>query len=102
MKLTVRPNDMSIGDLEDFYDQTGMPIEKAFEPKPVLDDDGQKVLDDKGRPVKEVQVNPKMLKVLVWIIERASNPDFTLEDARKVKISELEIDNRDQAELDPT
>jgi hypothetical protein len=97
--LRVDPDDMTIGDLEDFQDLTGETIERAFSPKYVLDENGEKTYDDKGRPLKDVYVGPKVLKALIFLSERRANPDFTLDDARKVKVSDLEIVS---AEPDPT
>lgn len=107
-KLVVDPNSMTIGDLEDFEDACGMSMDKAFKSVVVRDEEGNVVYDEpdaKGirRPKTEVQVSAKVLKTLVWIVKRADNPEFTLDDARSVKISELELTGTDEDEQsDPT
>ncbi|BEP14816.1 hypothetical protein acdb102_31270 [Acidothermaceae bacterium B102] len=90
-KLTVNYDDMTIGDLEDFEQLTGSTWEEAFAPKLVLDEQGNKVFDDKGRPVKSAHVSATVLKVLVYISERRDHPDFTIDDARNTKIREIEF-----------
>jgi hypothetical protein len=89
--LRVDPDKLTIGDLEDFEDVTGVPLYEAIEAKPVRDEDGNKVLDEKGRPELQTKISTKALKALIWITQRAENPDFSLEDARNVRISALEI-----------
>lgn len=91
MKLSINPDDMTLGDMEDFEDATGVSLSKALSPVPVLDENGNRVLDDKGRPVKEANVTAKSLIALVWITTRRTNPEFTLADARNVKVTELEF-----------
>lgn len=106
-KLTIDPNAMTIGDLEDFEDVVGLSMDKAFKPVPVLDDEGNRVYaepDDKGiaRPEMTVELSTKALKALVWIIKRQDDPNFTLEDARNVKVSELDIEGEPDSADHPT
>lgn len=105
-KLTINPADMTIGDLEDFEDIVGISMDKAFKPVPLLDEAGERVyeLDEKGvnRPATTVDVSTKALKALIYIVNRMENPAFTLEDARKVKVSELELLGDEAAAADPT
>lgn len=102
--LTFDENLITIGDLEDFEDATGLTIEEALKPVPVHDDDGKPVrhncaedecdddpCKDNGRPVMTVKMRPKVLKGLVWIATRHDDPTFTIEDARNVRISSLNI-----------
>lgn len=105
-KLVVDPSNMTIGDLEDFEDVVGMSMDKAFKPVPLLDENGEKVMgepDDKGRvrPVMTVELSTKALKALIWIIKRQSDSSFTLDDARNVRVSELELSGADEAAADP-
>lgn len=93
MKLHIDPNDLTIGDLEDFEEVTGVSLQEALKPVPLLDENGEKVFDEKGRPITEVQVSTKTLKGLVWIIGRKENPSFSLTDARNVKVTSLEIES---------
>jgi hypothetical protein len=90
---------MTIGDLEDFQEITGMTLDAAFTPQLVFDVKGNKVFDEKGRPEKAVENNPTVLKALIFLSQRAIDPAFTLADARNVKVSELEIVT---GPLDPT
>ncbi len=101
--LALDPDTLTIGDLEDFESVVGRPIFEALAPKAQLDDDGNVIRDEKGRPVKSVQMDAKSLKAIVWITSRRDNPDFTLEDARNVKVSSFSVDGDDDAEpVDPT
>lgn len=91
-KIKLNMDDLTLGDLEDYEDYVGMPLADALKERPIIGDDGQVVRDERGRPKKEVQLTIKALTGIVWVVERTANPDFTVEDARKVKVSELEID----------
>jgi hypothetical protein len=95
--LNLNPEDLSIGDLEDFEEITGMQLQKALEAKPVIDPDtGKQVKDAKGRPLREVQISTKVLKALVFLTKRRENPEFTLKDARDVKVTELNFAEADE------
>ncbi|WP_326827361.1 hypothetical protein [Streptomyces sp. NBC_01751] len=89
--LRIDPDVLTIGDLEDFEDVVGVPLYDALQPKPVIGSDGKKVLDEKGRPELQTQMSTKALKALIWITQRIEKPDFSLEDARNVKVSALEL-----------
>ncbi|MFB7185206.1 hypothetical protein ACFCZT_07780 [Streptomyces sp. NPDC056230] len=89
--LRIDPDSLTIGDLEDFEDVVGKPLYEALAPRPVIGPDGKKVLDEKGRPELETQVSTRSLKALIWISQRAITPGFSLEDARNVKVSALEL-----------
>lgn len=89
--LNFNPDDLTIGDLEDFEDITGQTFDEAFKSVPVKDDEGNIERDDKGRPVKAVKVTAKVIKALVYVIYRKDDPDFTLDDARNVKITALNM-----------
>ena len=80
--LRINPNDLTIGDLEDFEDICGMPFSEAFKTK----------LDANGQDTGMAMVTAKALKAVVYVAKRKANPDFTLEDAAKVKVSELVMD----------
>lgn len=103
-KLVFNENELTIGDLEDFEDAIGVPLAEALKPVSVRDEEGNLVRDEKGRPVQEVQMSARVLKGLVWIASRQENPEFTLADARNVKVTELDIIRADgdaEAEADP-
>lgn len=92
-------DNLTLGDLEDFEDATGVELFDALKPVTVKDDDGKPVRDEKGRPVQEVQLSAKSLKALVWIVLRAERPGFSLDDARNIKVAALEIvDAGDESE----
>jgi hypothetical protein len=99
-KINIRfdEDELTLGDLEDFEDTVGVPLFEALKPKPVLDEDGNKVTDEKGRPQMGVELSAKALKGLVWIVLRQERPGFTLEDARNVKVAALEIVGKDDEE----
>lgn len=91
-RLTFNENELTIGDLEDFEEVTGVSITDALKSEKVRDDDGNLVRDEEtGRPVEAVKMSAKTLKALVWITSRKDDPAFTLEDARNVRITELDI-----------
>ncbi|MEU9975088.1 hypothetical protein [Streptomyces sp. NPDC051014] len=89
--LRIDPDVLTIGDLEDFEDVVGAAIYDVLSPRPVIGPDGKKVLDEKGRPELETKIPTKALKALIWISQRAENPSFSLEDARNVRVSALEL-----------
>lgn len=99
MRLTFNENDLTIGDLEDFEAAVGMQISEALRPVTVRDDEGNVVRDpETGRPEQTVSLSAKALKGLVWIAKRQEDPAFTLEDARSVKVTELDIVRADDDE----
>jgi hypothetical protein len=89
--LRIDPDILTIGDLEDFEDTVGVALYDVLQPKPVIGPDGKKVLDEKGRPEMQTQISTKALKALIWITQRIDKPEFTLDDARRVRVSELEL-----------
>ena len=72
--LRLDENELTIGDLEDFESITGQTFESL-------------------RPGKDgsVAMDAKMLKALVFIVKRRADPAFTLDDARDVRVTELEV-----------
>ncbi|MFE0648546.1 hypothetical protein ACFVZH_08170 [Streptomyces sp. NPDC059534] len=89
--LRIDPDVLTIGDLEDFEEVVGAPLYEVLQPKPVIGADGRKVLDERGRPELQTQISTKALKALIWITQRMEKPDFSLADARAVKVSALEL-----------
>lgn len=71
-KLRFDPEDMTVGDLEDFEEVTGRPLSEVF----------------KGG---EAAFDAKVIKAMVWIAFRRDDPEFSLDDARNVKVSEIDI-----------
>ncbi|WP_200209110.1 hypothetical protein [Micromonospora coerulea] len=98
MDLRINPDDLTLGDLEDFEDFTGKSIDEAIKPVPVLDDEGKRTFDEKGRPEMTVKVSTKAIICLVWLTQRKANPDFTVADARNVKVTSLVVGGESEAE----
>lgn len=69
MKLNMDFNQLEVGEAVDFEEACGIPI-SALGPG---------------------NVPAKALVALIWITQRRNNPEFTIEDARRVKFSELEF-----------
>lgn len=84
-------DDLTIGDLEDFEEGVGATLDESLKRYPVVDDEGNKVFDAKGRPETEVRLSAKALRHLVWIVKRKEDPAFTAEDARNLKVASLEV-----------
>lgn len=91
IELNLDPDSLTIGDLEDFEDFVGKPINEAIRQVPAVDADGNKVFDERGRPEMTVSVSAKALKALIWIVQRKKTPGFSLEDARNVRVSSLAL-----------
>lgn len=92
-KIRLVMDDLTLGDLDDFESYTGESLTDTLRERVVIDPEtGKPVLGERGRPVKEVQLNMKALIGIVWIVGRSTDPDYTIEDARKTKITELEIE----------
>lgn len=99
MKFKIDPDAFTLGDMEDFEDVTGKTLKDALKPVPLLDDEGNRQFDEKGRPLSEANVTAKVLTALVWLAHRSTtNPDFTLAEARKVKVTELVFVGDDEPE----
>lgn len=99
-KIAIRfdEDNLTLGDLEDFEDVTGVGMFDALKPVTVRDAEGAIVRDDDGRPVQEVSLTAKALKALVWIVLRSERPGFTLDDARNIKVTEFELVGSDDDE----
>lgn len=94
MKLHIDPDAMTIGDLEDFEAVTGKPFDKVLAGTIARDEEtGEVIKDEKGRPVREVSMRAVDLKALVYVTQRKVNPEFSLEDARNVRITELTLES---------
>ncbi len=99
--LSFDPDELTIQDMEDFEEASGVPFEDAMTERVVIDPVTKRpVLDARGRPEKAVQMPVKVLKALVWIIRRSEDPSFTLEAAGKMKIRELALLTPAEADAD--
>lgn len=94
------PDEWSFGDLETFEELTGLTLEEAFRATPVRDANGDVEKDNRGRPVKGLRLGAKTMLAIVFIAKRQEDPEFTLEDARKVKFGELVMAGGDEAPED--
>ena len=92
-KITINfdEDDLTLGDMEDFETVVGQTLLEAIRPHPVMGADGRPERDEDGRPISEVNVTAKALKALVWITLRRDNPEFTLDDARNIKVGALNL-----------
>lgn len=101
MRLHIDPDAMTIGDLEDFEEITGKSFDKVLAGTVVKDEEtGEVVKDEKGRPVREVSMRAVELKALIWVTQRKVNPEFTLEDARNVKVTDLAIQSDEDGDAE--
>lgn len=76
--LTIDLDDMSLGEIVDFEDASGSLIGS----------------------IDESNLSARELVALVWIAQRRTDPDFTFDDAREVKVSQLNIPT-EAAPLEP-
>ena len=72
---------LTVGDLEDIEEITGMSF----------DDIMDMLTSDKVGENGKIGLPLKVLKALVFVVYRAADPEFTMDDARKVRVSELEV-----------
>lgn len=96
--LNLNIDDLTLGDLEDFEDFVGVPIDEVIKPVPVFDTNGDRVFDAKGRPESTMKVPTKAVICLVWLVKRKTSPDFTVADARNVRVTSLVLDQSSDAE----
>jgi hypothetical protein len=75
--LALDPDSLTIGDLEDFEEIVGRDL---FE-----------VLPKNEAEAEGWQPGVKVIKALVFLTQRRVNPDFTLADARNVKVTQLTL-----------
>ncbi|WP_144121125.1 hypothetical protein [Catellatospora sichuanensis] len=98
LDINLDPDDLTLGDLEDFEEFVGKPIDDVVRPVPVLDDEGNRVFDAKGRPEMTTKIPAKGIICLVWLVKRKSDPSFTLADARKVRVTALVLGKSPEAD----
>jgi hypothetical protein len=96
VEIRFNPDDMTLGDMDDFEQAAGMPLDEAVRARPVLDEDGKRVVDEDGRPVTEARMSAKVMIALVWITQRRQDPAFTLAAARNVRVSSIKLSGRDE------
>lgn len=93
-KIRFRPDDITLGDMEDMEEITGQTFDELL---PKL----QALGSDPENPMKGISA--KLLKAIVLVAKRQQDPEFSMADLRKTKllslVDELEVDLR---EPDPT
>lgn len=95
--IRFNPDEMTLGDLETFEEIVGKPLDEAITERVVRDPETNKPLrDEKGKPKREARAGAKAIVAMVYLTKRRDNPDYTLEDARAVKVSELVIEGDDE------
>jgi hypothetical protein len=77
MELTIDVNDLTLGEVEFFETESGLSFDELAA----------------GR------TNTRAIIALVTITERRRNPDYTADDARKVKLGDITVKGPDE---DPT
>lgn len=80
LTLTVDLNDLTLGELADFEDAAG------------ADAVDQLIGASKTGKGEQPRMSAKTMVALVWIMQRRTDPSFTLEQARAVKVTELAVD----------
>lgn len=86
MKIKLDPEALTFGDMEDFEEVSGSPLMEAFA--------------NVGKSGEMATLKAKDLVALVWICGRAEDPEFTLDQARRVRMSDIEVEVGTDA--DPT
>lgn len=79
MKISLDVDNLTFGDMADFEDEVGEPLLSVV------------------TKLESGDASAKALIGLVWICGRAEDESFTIADARKLKITELEVDVGDDA-----
>ncbi len=69
MEIILDVGELTIGDVEDIEEICGRPFDELDFDKP----------------------SAKLVKAVVYILNRRTNPGFTLDDAREVKLSEVKV-----------
>ena len=94
VSLDFDPESLTVGELEDFADAAGMEFSEAS----YLVD----VEDGKGGTTQVRRMKAKGLVALVYILRRRTDPSFTLEDARQVKIADFNLPPAAAKRANPT
>lgn len=85
-KLSVSIDDLTLGEAEFFETETGISLEDMENFR----------LGDSKKDAKKPALPIKALTTLVCIAKRRSDPDFTMEQARNLKVSELDLEDPDE------
>ncbi len=89
MKITLDPDKVTLGDLEDFEDASGQDLDRVLAS-----------VDESGA-VQNMRM--KTVLALVWVFGRKTDPSLTLDQVRAWPMSELDgLEVEVAAEPDPT
>lgn len=99
-KLQFNQRLMTLGDLEEFEEITGQTFSQAMKQVPVIDPETGKPQrnpdpEAKGRPLMQTEMSMKGLVAIVYLAMRKEDPEFTIHQARQLKLDEFEIDMSD-------
>jgi hypothetical protein len=102
VKVSMNMDDLTFGEMELFEEVTGLIMSDAIKTEIVRDPKTGMPLPDpddpKGRPLKETKMGVKAMMGMVYIAMRRDNPDVTFEDVRTLKLSEVDMDLREDAD----
>lgn len=93
--LTLNPDDLTLGEMEEFEDIAGRPLADVMRGEVALDDEDKPVRDARGKVVREIRPRVKEITALVFLAKRRSDPSYTLAGARGVKLTELRLGAED-------
>lgn len=89
--LAINPDDLTLGEMEEFEELSGRPLARMLQGDVVKDERGNVVPGPDGKPLREIDPRVKDIIALVFLAKRREQPDFTLAEARNIKISELQL-----------
>ena len=89
IEINLSEDSLTIGDLEEFEDITGVSFDEGMKPVHLTDDSGNLMYDDKGRPTMGVKPSMKMVIALAYISAKKSNPNVTLDDIRNTSVKDF-------------
>lgn len=93
--LSLSPDDLTLGEMEEFEELAGRPLAKMMQGDVVKDENGNVIPGKDGKPMREIDPRVKDIIALVFLAKRRDDPAFTLDDARQIKISELKLGSAD-------
>lgn len=96
-KISLNENDMTLGDMEEFEDITGMSFSDAIKRVKVIDPEtGMQMTDPdpaaKGAGLWENVMSMKGLVAMLYLTLRKEEPSITLADVRKMNFGEFEME----------
>ncbi len=92
--IVMNPEDLTLGDMELFEEATGQDLFETLKAVPDVDPEtGMPIPDpaNPGRPLMTVKVNTKALLGLIYVVLKKDQPDITIEEVKKLKISDFDF-----------